>query len=174
MEQSNMIFKKINNYDNYIIYENGDIINTDSKNNISFSLQQKKYIIRLKKNTKTKTFNYLRLIYETFYNTKLSLNDIIKFKNSNTLNFHFTNLEKINRTDLRKVINHIELDNNKEWQIIKNYNNYKISNYGDIFSLKTNTILIPTENNGYLRIKLINNNIWILKLYLFLNKYNIQ
>jgi hypothetical protein len=37
-----------------------------------------------------------------------------------------------------KNINHVILDINKEWKNIKNYEDYKISNYGDIFSIKSN------------------------------------
>ena len=77
-------------------------------------------------------FNFLRLMYEKFYNEKLTSSDIIRLKNDTNENkFHYENLKKINRKDMIKNENHNELDNTKEWKITKNYPDYKISNLGD-------------------------------------------
>ena len=149
---------KILNFENYNLYENGDIINLDTNKKISISKNRNSYFIRLNKLGKTYSINILRLIYENFNNIKLTNTHIIKFKNETIKNkFHYTNLEKINRKDMFKNINHLELDNTKEWKIVKNYIDYKISNYGDIFSIKSNKFLQPMiDENGYYNIKLIN------------------
>ena len=48
------------------------------------------------------------------------------------------------------------------WKEIKGFNNYKVSNFGRLISIKTNKILKPTDNGrGYLRFSLLgddNNN----------------
>jgi hypothetical protein len=157
MDYTNMIFKK---FHNYIIYENGDIINSKTNRKILNGPQNHSYIIILNKDNKRTTFCLLRLIYEVFNNTTLTLNEVIIFKNKETPpNFHYTNLIKINKSDRWKLMNPIELDKTKIWKNIKDYDNYKISNYGDVVSIISNKILIPRINEcGYFSIKLIENN----------------
>lgn len=157
-----MEFKQIKNFEQYLLYENGQIYNTKTKKYIkcckSDSNQQ---YIKLLNNGKSYTFTLPRLIYEIFYNDVLTNNDIIKFMDNNIDNLHYTNLKKINRTNMfKKDNNDINLDNNKIWKNIKNYeDDYKISNYGDIFSLKSNKFLKPTKNlENYYAVKLIKNN----------------
>ena len=154
-----MKFKNLNNFENYKLYENGDIINSNTNKKIKISKKGSSYYISLSKEKKTTTMYLPKLIYETFYNEKLSNNEIVRFKDEiNQDKFHYTNLEKINRKDLRKNENHNELDKTKEWMIVKNFDDYKISNYGDIFSIKSNQMLKLTKDaNGYYNIKLINN-----------------
>ena len=42
------------------------------------------------------------------------------------------------------------------WKEIKGFNNYKVSNFGRLISIKTNKILKPTDNGrGYLRFSLL-------------------
>ena len=42
------------------------------------------------------------------------------------------------------------------WKKIKGFNNYKVSNFGRLISIKTNKILKPTDNGrGYLRFSLL-------------------
>jgi hypothetical protein len=155
-----MEYKIIKDFENYILYENGDVLNNNTKQKLTINNSNNQYTIKLCKNSKSKTFTLIRLIYEIYYNDKLTNKDIIKFKNQNSdEKFHYKNLEKINRTDMFKNINHIILDTNKEWKNIKNYEDYKISNYGDIFSIKSNKMLKPMKNNeNYYCIKLILNN----------------
>ena len=117
------------------------------------------YVIRLSKNKKTKDFNLLRLIYKEFCNEELNISELIKLKNKNLKEkFHYTNLEKINIKDIRKNTNHDELDKSKQWKEVIGYpENYKISNVGDIFSVKSNQMLKQRINSsGYYVVKLIN------------------
>lgn len=156
-----MEYKFVKYYENYKIYENGDIININSKTKrkIAVSCNNDQYRINLCKNGKHKGFTLVRLIYETYYNDVLTDNYIIRFKDENCdEKFHYKNLEKISRTDMFKKIDHDVLDINKEWKNIKNYDDYKISNYGDIFSVKSNQMLEPVKNHeNYCCVKLISN-----------------
>lgn len=155
-----MEYKIIKDFENYNLYENGDVFNSKTNQKLIINNSNNKFTIKLCKNSKSNTITLCRLIYETFYNEKLTNRDIIKFKNENSDDkFHYKNLEKINRTDMFKNINHVILDINKEWKNIKNYEDYKISNYGDIFSIKSNKMLNPMKNSeNYLCVKLILNN----------------
>ncbi len=151
--------KNIKNYEHYKLFEDGKIFNTKTKNYVNGTINKNnQYRIKLTLNGITKSFTLSRLIYENFNNIQLEDNEIIKFVDGNDKNLHYKNLEKINRTDMFKVENHQELDKNKEWKIIKNYPDYKISNYGDVFSIKSNKLLKPTKDlQNYLNIKLIFN-----------------
>jgi len=47
----------------------------------------------------------------------------------------------------------------EEWKSIIDYDNYEISNFGNVRNIKTNQLLTPTiNNNGYYRINLWKNN----------------
>ena len=157
MDYENLRFVKIDDFDNYKLYENGIIINIKTNKKLSPFFSSNQYLLKIY-NEKIYSFNFLRLMYEKFYNEKLTPNDIIRLKDDTIDNkFHYNNLEKINRKDMFKNENHDELDNKKEWKFVKNYPDYKISNTGDIFSIKSNQMLKPKlDNNGYYKIKLIN------------------
>lgn len=46
------------------------------------------------------------------------------------------------------------------WKDIKGWENlYKVSNYGNVYSCKSNIILKPTDKNGYLAVKLQNHKV---------------
>ena len=142
-----MEHKIIKGFENYILYENGDIYNNKTNKKVNKKLEgTNKYKITLY-NNKNYCFTLIRLIYETFFDVKLTNSDIIRFKDENSNNkFHYKNLEKLNRTDMFKNINNEILDKNKEWKFIKDYEEYKISNHGDIYSIKSNKMLKPTKN----------------------------
>lgn len=169
MDYENLRFVKIDNFDNYKLYENGDVINIKLNKKLSTFLSRNQYFLKISIDKKKYTFNFLRFMYEKFYNEKLTSSDIIRLKNENIENiFHYKNLKKVNRKDMIKNENHDELDNTKEWKIVKNYPDYKISNLGDIFSIKSNKILKPRQDeNGYYKIKLIND---IKRRHMFIHR----
>lgn len=152
---------KIDGYDNYLLYENGGVINSNTNKKLTVQYNKAQYVIRLSKNKKAKAFNLLRLIYKLFCNEKLGRSELIKLKNKNLKEkFHYTNLEKVNIKDIRKNIDYDELDKSKQWKEVIGYQeNYKISNIGDIFSVKSNQMLKQrTNSSGYYVVKLINDN----------------
>lgn len=175
-----MNYKVTKDYPNYGIRENGEIFNINTNYVLKIKFDRcNQAIINLRKpgNRISDTVSIGRIIYATYNNVVLSKNDIIKFKDNNNRNFHYTNLININ--DNNKYINHIELDSTKKWKIIYNYPNYKISNYGDIFSIKQNKLLSPYKNNqGYHIASLIKNGIHCTPLvhrlvYMTFNNKNI-
>lgn len=120
-----MKFRAIKNYEHYIIYEDGRIYNTKTKNTLKYGKRNNSMArVTLYKNNKDKGFMVTRLIYETWYNVILTSKDTIKFKDNDCTNFHYTNL--INVNDVDKHLNHMTLDETKEWKIYKDFNNYKI------------------------------------------------
>lgn len=151
--------KNIEGYENYILYENGDIYNKKNDKYVKVGMSSGNYRVKLANENGIKSFFLLRMIYEIYYNEKLTNNYIIRLKTTNINDkFHYKNLEKIKRVDMFKK-NNYQLDISKEWKSIKNYDEYQISNCGDIFSIKSNKFLIPTKDTeNYLHVKLIKNN----------------
>jgi len=152
-----MKFKVIPSCDNFIIYEDGEIFNTATKNKMNRYMNGKVVSISLKdNNNKPKTVSCRKLIYETWHDVKLTDKDKIKFRDNDKDNYHYTNLINVNGPD--KHLIHMPLDETKEWNIIKGFNNYKISNYGDIFSIISNKLLINSiSDGGYETIRLVKN-----------------
>lgn len=151
-----IIVKRVKVYDNYWISENGVVHNKmDKPLKVIYHPPFKSAVVNLYKAGKMKTFTLTRLIYETFYDVVLTKKDIIKFQDNNAHNFHYTNLINVNAAN--KHLNHIELDTEKEWKIIEKYPDYKLSDYGDVFSIRSNRLLNPYKNlEGYLKIGLSN------------------
>lgn len=147
-QDKNLHYKLIRDYENYRIYENGEV--TNSKGN---KMTIKNHKLNLCKNGKYKNLVVTRLMYENWYNKKLTKQENIKFCDNDKTNLHYTNI--INPSEPNS--NHLELDICKEWKFVKGYPFYKTSNYGDIFSIKVNRILIPQlDCKGYFCIKLTN------------------
>src|SRR6187431_2003068 len=109
-------YKRVKIYDNYIVYEKGDVVNYNTKQKLSINKQVTLYGKELKK----KSVNLKRLIYETWYDVVLTPKDILKFKDGNSTNFHYTNLIHVNGPN--KHLNFI-LDPKKKWKIFKNFDN---------------------------------------------------
>ena len=165
MDYSTLEHKSIKDFEHYVIYENGDVFNRKTGNKIQADSIGK---IGLKNGTTRKTYVLSRIIYETYYNVELNNKEFIKFKDNNENNYHYTNLIKTNKNNINKIFNmqtnsfeydcKFEFDKNKEWKFVKNFEDYKISNYGDIFSLKTNKMLTPVKDPlECLSVKLIKN-----------------
>lgn len=145
-----MNHKNIIGYENYIIHENGDIYNTKTNKKISTNKNCSGFLtVTLNK----KIITLSRIVYENFIG-KLETNEIIIYKDNNCENLHYTNLEKVNKAFTKKNIED-NLDINKEWKIIPNYPDYKVSNHGDVYSIKLKRMLNPNKNlNGYLKTNL--------------------
>jgi hypothetical protein len=137
-----MNYKSVPNYPNYIIYENGDIVNKNTLHKLKFK-QEKFCSVTLSNDGITKKFNVIKLIYEVFNNVQLDKNTKIVFEDGNKNNYHYTNLSIKTEKHL------IQLDSNKIWKICVENSNYKISNHGDVFSVTSNKILKPYLNVYY-------------------------
>lgn len=151
-EERKLQYKLIRGCDNYRLYENFLFINMDSK-------QRKPLLVR--NNHMSYTINGVfkqgkatRIMFETWMNKQLKTTDIIRFRDNDKTNLHYTNL--INSSD-PNISDHLPLDPMKIWELVKDYPDYKTSNYGDIFSIKSNRFLTPTlDCNGYLVVVLTN------------------
>lgn len=144
-----MDFRVIPLYDKYIIYEDGEIFNIVTKIKPKISLVKGTLVVSLQDSNKiNKSFTYRRLIYEVWYGIKLIDKDKIKFRDNDKNNHHYTNLINVNGPD--KHLTHMPLDPAKEWKIVEEFDNYKVSNYGDVFSIFSNKILInQISDDGY-------------------------
>lgn len=130
-----MEYKNIEGFDNYIVYENGDVYNIKRNKQMKSRVNNGQIKIKLSDDDGEKEFILARLIYENFYNERLLHTDIIKFKDDNKLNIHYTNLLKIHKRDIFKTSGQL-LDENKKWVIINGFENYKVSEFGDVYSIK--------------------------------------
>lgn len=178
-----MNYKNIKDYEHYEIYEDGKIYNTKTKNYITWQEKIDGVVVALNKNNIQKGFKLSRLIYNHFANDEVMDDEAIIFVDGNKKNFHCTNLKKIKKIELLKQQNEkqtikanekklklklekeeknkpIELDNTKEWKFMKDNNEYKISNYGDVYSIKSNIILKANLTHmGYNMIRLYIKNV---------------
>lgn len=110
-------FKVIPSCDTFIIYEDGEIFNTVTKNKMNRFVNGNGISISLKdNNNKPGTVSCRKLIYETWYDIKLTNKDKIKFRDNDKNNYHYTNLINVNGPD--KHLIHMPLDETKEWMII--------------------------------------------------------
>lgn len=76
-----MEYKNIKDFDNYILYENGDVYNIKRNKQMKSRVNNGHIQIGLNNNNnKKKDFTLARLIYECFYNEKVTNSEIIKFK----------------------------------------------------------------------------------------------
>ncbi len=150
-----MIFKKIKGHENYHIYEDGKIFNTKTNKYLNpYKTVKGLYVVGLNK----KIYNLGKLIYMNYYEDELLDNNVIKYIDGNQDNLNYKNLQKSTRSENLKSIKY-ELDKTKKWKNINGYPDYKISNYGDIFSIRVNKILTPTKNSqNYCKVKLTNDN----------------
>ena len=191
LEYTNLQYKNIKGYEHYKLYENGKVYNTKTNNILSWVEYSDGFAINLTKDNKSKSFRLARLMYMHYCDDELTNEDIVQFVDGNKRNFNYTNLKKIKKIDMLKQNNvkhtekaiekknkiklekeeqnkPIELDKSKEWRFMKDNDEYKISNYGDVYSIKSNKILKPNLCHiGYYRVKL---NIKKEKIHLLLHR----
>jgi hypothetical protein len=109
-------------YDKYVIYEDGEIFNIVTKTKPKISLYKNSFIVSLQdSNKKFKSFTYRRLIYEVWYDIKLTDKDKIKCRDNDKNNHHYTNLINVNGPN--KHLTHMPLDSTKEWKIVEDFDN---------------------------------------------------
>ena len=87
--------KKIPNYDNYFIYDNGDVLNISTNKILKGSIGENGYkYYRLSKHNNKKMFYAHRLVAEIFIENPYNL-PIVNHKDGNKLNNNINNLRKI-------------------------------------------------------------------------------
>lgn len=158
--------KKIQNYDNYLIDENGNVYNEITKKYLKGSIGENGYLYyRLSKNGKKKMFYAHRLVAEAFIPNMSNL-PVVNHIDNNKLNNNVTNLEwvsysentqhwKDNFCKTRKPIEYYDQDlKDEQW---REYKNYLVSNKGRIRHKEKNNLLKPSLTCGYYKVRLSKN-----------------
>lgn len=155
--------KHINNYENYMIDENGNILNLNTNKYLKGSIGENGYkYYRLSKNNQKKMFYAHRLVAETFINNPNNL-PIVNHIDGNKLNNNIENLEWVSYSDNTKHWHNNNSINRKPTEyyssdlpneIWKEFQNYYISSYGRIRRKERNNLLKPSITCGYYKIRL--------------------
>ena len=160
--------KEITNYENYLIYDDGNVFNTNTNKMLSGSIGENGYkYYRLSKNNVKKMFYAHRLVAEAFLENPNNL-PVVNHKDGNKLNNNLNNLEWVSYSDNIKHF-HKEIKKSKQnikqekykndllneiWTEAIDNSNYMVSNLGRIRNIKTNNILHPVETSGYYKVRL--------------------
>lgn len=160
--------KKIKGYENYLIYDNGDVLNLTTNKILKGSIGENgyKYYRLSKNNVKTRVYAH-RLVAEEFLNNPDNL-PIVNHIDGNKMNNSVDNLEWSNYSDnvvhayennliaKRKKSEYYNNDLEDEiWIKIPEYD-YSISNYGRVRNDKTYLLLSGSLTSGYLKVRLSN------------------
>lgn len=163
--------KQIKNYNNYYIYDTGDVLNITTNKILKGSIGENGYkYYRLSKNNKKQMFYAHRLVAEAFLINKDNL-PLVNHKDGNKLNNSVDNLEWVNYSDNTKHAYENKLIHtkrkreyykkdlvNEQWLKIPN-SHYSISNLGRVKNDKTLLLLKPSLASGYYKVRLSNNGI---------------
>jgi len=158
--------KKIDNYENYLIDENGKIYNIETKKYLKGSIGENGYLYyRLSKNGKKKMYYAHRLVAEAFIPNSNNL-PVVNHKDGNKLNNNVNNLEWVSYSENtkhwkdafypgRRPIEYYKQDlKNEQW---KEYKNYLVSNKGRVRHKFKNNLLKPSLTCGYYKVRLSEN-----------------
>lgn len=149
--------RKIIDFENYKISKNGKVYKKDKLITPIINKVIKKYIIRLTRDGIRHTKYIHNLVYESYIG-EIPKDHYIKFKDGDINNLNYKNLALTTKEkELKDKNDSIILDESKKWKTIKKYNDYKISDHGDVYSSKKCRILKPSQTGGYYRVTLINN-----------------
>lgn len=161
--------KLIPDYENYYIYDNGDVLNISTNKMLKGSISEHGYkYYRLSKNNIKKMFYAHRLVAEAFLDNINNL-PVVNHKDGNKLNNNVDNLEwtsysgntihayktKLIKPASSKKYYKEDLEGEK-WKKIFDFN-YSISNLGRVRNDITLLLLKPSLTCGYLKVRLSKN-----------------
>lgn len=159
--------KPIKDYENYLIYDNGDVLNTITNKILRGSIGDNGYkYYRLSKNGTKRMFYAHRLVAEHFLDNKNNY-PVINHIDGNKLNNNVTNLEWTTYSNNTTQWHQLKQENkvqkreyykkdlpDEEW---KEYKNYLVSSCGRIRRKNTNNLLRPSITGGYYKVRLSEN-----------------
>ena len=158
--------KQINGYNNYYIYDNGDVLNISTNKILKGSIGENGYkYYRLSKDNNKTMFYAHRLVAEHFLENPNFL-PIVNHKDGNKLNNQLSNLEWVSCSENTKHAHDNNLIKqaskreyykedleNEQWKKIYDYN-YSISTYGRVRNDNTLLLLKPSLTCGYYKVRL--------------------
>lgn len=164
--------KYIKNYENYVIYDNGDVINEQANRFLRGKIKLNGYkVYTLSKNNVKQEFCAHRLVAEYFIPNPDNL-PVVNHKDGNKLNNDVSNLEWVSYSQNtehayqnnlikkeRKTIYYEKDLDNEIWKEVLDFPNYQISNLGRIRNINSNCILQPSLTCGYNKVRLSNKGI---------------
>lgn len=158
--------KKIKNYENYFIDEQGNIYNSKTKKYLKGSIGENGYkYYRLSKNNQKKMIYAHRAVAEAFLDNPENL-PVVNHKDGNKLNNNIENLEWVSYSentqhwkDNSDIIfaKREYYDGDLLDEIWKPYSNYLVSSYGRIRHKTKNNLLKPSLTCGYYKVRLSKN-----------------
>lgn len=160
------MYKQVKDYDNYIIYDDGNIKNTITNQFLKGSIGENGYkYYRLSKDSQKKMFYAHRLVAETFLENEFNL-PVVNHKDGDKLNNNLSNLEWASYSENLKHAYQNNLISptrqreyydkdleNEQWKVIPHYS-YSISSCGRVRNDKTLLLLKPSLTCGYYKVRL--------------------
>lgn len=161
---TDIIWKKIENYDNYSVSTSGTIKNNTTERILKYYIRNGYPSVTLSKDNKKKTIN-IHTVVASHFLEKPEGQFVVNHKNEDKIDSRLENLEYITYTDNTKYsATSKRTKNNKvfdleQFQEIPNYTNYMISKNGEIYSKNIKRLSCLTIlPNGYIKIKLKGDN----------------
>ena len=155
-------FKKYPNYGNYLIYEDGTILNKVSK--IVLRVFEPKIIkrkrVRLINDQGEKLELDLAHIVAELFLENPNNHKFIRHKDGNILNNHYLNLEYVHSL-LEKPYEEIE---GEEWRDIKDMEDYQVSNKGRVKNKHNNFLMNLRDEFGYIKVSIQQNKYQVHRL----------
>lgn len=164
--------KYIKNYENYVIYDNGDVINEQAGRYLKGKVKLNGYkVYTLSKNNIKQDFYAHRLVADYFIPNPNNL-PVVNHKDGNKLNNDVSNLEWVSysqntehayqnnliKKEHKTIYYEKDLDD-EIWKEVLDFPNYQISNLGRIRNINSNRILQPSLTCGYYKVRLSNKGI---------------
>ena len=155
-------FKQYPNYSNYLIYEDGTILNKVSK--IVLRVFEPKIVkrkrVRLVNDQGEKLeLDLAHIVAELFLENPQG-HKFIKHLDGNILNNHYKNLEFVHSL-LEKPYEEIE---GEEWRDIKDMEDYQVSNKGRVKNKHNNFLMNPRNEFGYIKVSIQQNKYQVHRL----------
>lgn len=181
-----MLKGKINNFDNYEIYENGLVFNLKTQEWIPGTINHSGYhcVNILNNQNKRCVHRVHRLVYESIKKESLK-GFVIHHKNNIKLDNNLNNLQKMTRKEHTKLHGKERIGKSKKtskiggkipndfwdtttdiWKKIEGTNNFWCSDKGEIINTKTKNYILGGETkDGYFKCYLVENNITKINNY---------
>jgi len=156
------MFKEYPNYSNYLIYEDGTILNKISKMVLRVFNPKiiKRKRVRLINNQGEKVeLDVAHMVAELFVENPKG-HKFIRHKDGNILNNHCTNLEFVHSL-LEKPYEKIE---GEEWRDIKDMEDYQVSNKGRVKNKHNNFLMNLRDEFGYIKVSIQQNKYQVHRL----------